>query len=103
MHNLVSTLPHRLLREMAKKYGPLMHLQLGEVSVSCLHAIYIYIYIYMIPMNLQHESKLKKTKNSLLTSSHRFQKLDFQTLISLCLDGVSEDKNSRRVQDHFSF
>ena len=59
----------------------------------------------MIPMNLQYESKLKKTKNSLLTSNHcsRFQKLDFQTLISLCLDGVSEDKNSRRVRDHFSF
>ena len=62
------------------------------------------LYIYMIPMDLQYESKLKKTKNSLLTSSHcsRFQKLDFQTLISLCLDGVSED-NSRRVRDHFSF
>ena len=58
----------------------------------------------MIPMDLQYESKLKKTKNSLLTSGHcsQFQKLDFQTLISLCLDGVSED-NSRRVRDHFSF
>ena len=51
----------------------------------------------MIPMVLQHESKPKKTKNSLLTSSHcsRFQKLDFQTLISLCLNGVSENKNNR--------
>ena len=44
----------------------------------------------MIPMDLQYESKLKRTKNSLLTSSHcsRFQKLGFQTIISICLDGV---------------
>jgi len=32
IHNMLSSLPHRKLRDMALKYGPLMHLQLGEVS-----------------------------------------------------------------------
>ncbi|KAK2440971.1 cytochrome P450 71D11 [Trifolium repens] len=32
IHNLLSSQPNRKLRDLAKKYGPVMHLQLGEVS-----------------------------------------------------------------------
>ncbi|XP_058070638.1 premnaspirodiene oxygenase-like [Magnolia sinica] len=32
IHNLLKPLPHRTLRDLALKYGPLMHLRLGHIS-----------------------------------------------------------------------
>ncbi|KAJ0591815.1 putative costunolide synthase [Helianthus annuus] len=37
-HQLKGAVPHRVLRNLARKYGPIMYLQLGQVpTVSYLH------------------------------------------------------------------
>ncbi|XP_068644096.1 premnaspirodiene oxygenase-like [Aristolochia californica] len=33
IHNVVGSLPQKVLRDLAQKYGPLMHLRLGQLSV----------------------------------------------------------------------
>lgn len=62
MHNMISgEAPHRALHKLSQKFGPVMHLQLGEVSVAVISSpeaakqvINFYFFIYIISSNFQY-------------------------------------------------
>lgn len=41
LHHLVGTLPHHTLRNLSKKYGPIIYLKLGKVSMIVISLRYI--------------------------------------------------------------